>query len=405
MQCIPAFFVNSVMIIPERHITQRNDAFSSYWKTDKDSLLSRLLPTKPDLRESAQWVPLYFESDTLGDKVALKYMSQGFSKGLELLLKDFHAYPANKAQLDDDTDTLFRKFTEVPEWVDFDLINHGAHYCKRCGTSSLSVLRNYCLMGGYESSAINKPLIFTEALKKGAVKRLSDTVDFWMHVTETDGLKPHHPGIMSILVTRMIHSYSRIMIERNVEWKTTLWGRPLNMWDMVATNLGFSIAFMDGLSKLNFPPAPSEIKGTLHLWKYVGYLLGIPVRYLPDTPENAAQSLYLWSRTQKGSDNDSISLAMALYEEPRKVNFTKNTFMKWFVQKTNLGYNEVLLGPESLKSLNLPASKAKYWILFLNLLNKIADNRSKKDSTSYRKMVERGRKAQNNVWKLYKSEK
>lgn len=393
------------MINPERHITEHNNAFSSYWKNDRNSLLSRLLPKKPDLSESSLWAPLYFESDILGDKIALKYMSQGFSKGMESLLKDFHDYPTNKVHLDSDTDTFFRQFIEVPEWVDFDLINHGAHYCKRCATSSLSVLRNYCLMGGYESSAINKPLIFTEALKKGAVKRLSDTVDFWMHVTETDGLKPHSPGIISILVTRIIHSYSRIMIEKRPEWKTALWGRPLNIWDMVATNLGFSIAFMDGLSKLNFPPSSSEIKGTLHLWKYVGYLLGIPAGYLPDTPENAAHSLYLWSRTQKGADTDSISLAKALYDEPLKVNFTKNTFMKWFVQKTNLGYNEVLLGQESLKSLNLPVSKAKYWILFLNLINKMADNRSKKNSSSYKKMVERGRKAQYNVWQLYISEK
>jgi len=393
------------MIIPERHITGQNNAFSSYWKNDKNNLLSELLPEKPCLSESFSWIPLYFEADALGDKVALKYFSQGFHKGLELLLKDFHTYPANTEILNNETVELFRQFRKVPEWVDFNLINHGAYYCNRCGTSSLSVLRNYCLMGGYESSAINKPLIFTEALKKGAVKRLSDTVDFWMHVTEAGGLKPLSAGIISILVTRMIHSYSRIMIEKNTDWKTQSWGRPLNTWDMVATNLGFSIAFMDGLAKLNLPPTASEIKGTLHLWKYVGYLLGIPVHYLPDTAETAARSLYLWSRTQKGADSDSISLAQALYEEPRKVNFTKNTFMKWFVQKTNLGYNEVLLGPGSLKSLGLPSSKAKYWILFLNLINKIADTQAKKNILSYNKMVEKGRKAQKNVWKLYMSEK
>lgn len=394
------------MIIPERHITEHNDAFSSYWKSDRNSLLSRLLPQKPGLGESASWVPLYFEIDTLGDEVAAKYLlPQGFANGLEFLLKDFHNYPVNASRLDKATDTLFRQFTEVPDWVNFDLINHGSSYCKRCGTSSLSVLRNYCLMGGYESSAINKPLIFTEALKKGAVKRLSDTVGFWMHVTEADGLKPHHAGIISILVTRMIHSYSRIAIEKKEDWKTELWGRPLNIWDMVATNLGFSIAFMDGLEKLNLPASPTEINGTLHLWKYVGYLLGIPARYLPDTPEDAAYSLYLWSRTQKGADADSRSLAQALYEEPRKVNFTKNTFMKWFVQKTNVGYNEVLLGSKSLQSLGLPSSKARYWIHFLNIINKMMDNRAKKDADSYKKMINRGRKAQNNVWKLYLSDK
>src|SRR5690554_7051935 len=107
---------------------------------------------------------------------------------------------------------------------------------------------------------------------------------------------------------------------------------------------------MDGLAKLKLPPTTSELKGTLHLWKYAGYLLGIPETLLPDTPEEASFRLYLWSKTQKGIDQNSKDLAYSLYEEPLKVSFTKNKLMKWFVQKTNLGYNEVLLGSESRKA-------------------------------------------------------
>jgi len=192
------------------------------------------------------------------------------------------------------------------------------------------------------------------------------------------------------------------MIEKQPDWKPELWGRPLNIWDMVATNLGFSIVFMDGLAKLNLLPTTSELKGTLHLWKYVGYLLGIPVHLLPDTPEQAASGLYLWSKTQKGIDQNSKDLAYSLYEEPLKVSFTKNKLMKWFVQKTNLGYNEVLLGNESRKSLRLPYSKAKYWILFLNKINHYFDKKAKSNPASYHKIVTKGRKEQLKVWELYK---
>jgi len=260
-------------------------------------------------------------------------------------------------------------------------------------------------MGGYESSAINKPLIFTQALHKGAVKRLSDTIDFWMYVTTTDGLKPKQAGVFSAMTTRIIHSYSRVEIEKNPDWKSNLWGKPINLWDMIATNLGFSIAFMDGLSKLELAPTNEELEAVLHLWKYVGYLIGIPPELLPDTGEQAAKELYLWSKTQKGIDQDSKDLAWALYDEPQRVKFTNNSFMKWFVQKTNIGYNEVLLGNESRSALGLPYSKAKYWILFLNQINKWADTKAKKSTNFYQKMVNKGRKDQNNVWKLYQTEK
>lgn len=393
------------MKFPERYISQNNHSFSSYWKPTKDNLLPKLLPDV-SLKESEQLIPLYFQVDELGDTVAKEYFNnKPFGEAIGNLHRDFSIYPSNKQHLSQATQQLFEQLTDIPDWVDFDNINLAATYCNRCGTSALSVLRNYCLMGGYESSAINKPLIFTEALKKGAVKRLSDTVDFWMHVTTIDGLKPKQAGVYSILTTRLIHSYSRIQIEKATDWKSELWGRPINLWDMLATNLGFSIAFMDGLSKLKLSPTNEELNAVLHLWKYAGYLLGIPVELLPDTAEDAAKQLYLWSKTQKGIDQDSKDLAWSLYDEPKRVSFTNNTFMKWFVQKTNLGYNEVLLGSESRSALGLPYSNAKYWILLLNNFNKYLDKKAKSNSKSYKKIAIKGRKQQEDVWDLYKKEK
>lgn len=393
------------MKFPERYISQNNHSFSSYWKPTKDNLLPKLLPDV-SLKESEQLIPLYFQVDELGDTVAKEYFNnKQFGEAIGNLHLDFSIYPSNKEHLSQATQQLFEQLTDIPDWVDFDNINLAATYCNRCGTSALSVLRNYCLMGGYESSAINKPLIFTEALKKGAVKRLSDTVDFWMHVTTIDGLKPKQAGVYSILTTRLIHSYSRIQIEKATDWKSELWGRPINLWDMLATNLGFSIAFMDGLSKLKLSPTNEELNAVLHLWKYAGYLLGIPVELLPDTAENAAKQLYLWSKTQKGIDQDSKDLAWSLYDEPKRVSFTNNTLMKWFVQKTNVGYNEVLLGSESRSALGLPYSNAKYWILLLNNFNKYLDKKAKSNSKSYKKIAIKGRKQQEDVWDLYKKEK
>lgn len=394
------------MNIPKRHITNQSNAFSSYWKKTQLNILPKYLPKSIDLYEANKNIPLYFQGDDLGDEVAKEYFGTlSFGKAIGKLHQDFSQYPQNKDQLSKVTQQLFKELSTVPHWVDFDKINRGAAYCQRCGTSALSVLRNYCLMGGYESSAINKPLIFTQALHKGAVKRLADTIDFWMYVTTTDGLRPKQAGVFSAMTTRIIHSYSRLEIQKNPDWKNDLWGKPINRWDMVATNLGFSIAFMDGLSKLQLAPTDEELEGVLHLWKYVGYLIGIPPELLPDTGEQAAKALYLWSKTQKGIDQDSKDLAWALYDEPQRVKFTNNAFMKWFVQKTNIGYNEVLLGTESRSALGLPYSKAKYWILFLNQINKFLNNKAKKSAIFYQKMVEKGRKDQNNVWELYQKEK
>jgi len=195
------------------------------------------------------------------------------------------------------------------------------------------------------------------------------------------------------------------MILKNPDWDNSQWGKPLNLWDMLATNLGFSIAFIDGLKKLNINATQKEIDGTLHLWKYVGYLLGIPEHLLVDTEQQAVNALYLWSKTQKGADIDSIALANSLYMEPKIVKFTDSNLLKNFVYQTNLGYNQVLLGVETCEKLNIPRGKAKFWIKFLKSINKVIEKIAFQSPYLYQKVVNKGYKEQIAVCNLYVQEK
>src|SRR5690606_6136957 len=113
---------------------------------------------------------------------------------------------------------LFKSVKNEPIWLDKDLLEAGSALCRRAGASSLIVLRDYCLMGGYESAAINKPLIYTGALKKGAIKRLSETLEFWVNITDSGALEKDSIGFKSVIKTRLIHSYSRVAILNNLNW-------------------------------------------------------------------------------------------------------------------------------------------------------------------------------------------
>ncbi|HBW81055.1 MAG TPA: DUF2236 domain-containing protein, partial [Sphingobacterium sp.] len=60
------------------------------------------------------------------------------------------------------------------------------------------------------------------------------------------------------------------------QWQTEKWGIPLNTWDMLATNLGFSLVYLTGLKRMKFNILKSEVDGLFHVWKFIGTLLGIP---------------------------------------------------------------------------------------------------------------------------------
>src|SRR5690606_42033264 len=94
------------------------------------------------------------------------------------------------------------------------------------------------------------------------------------------------------------------------------WGIPINTWDMLATHLGVSEVVLVGLRRMGIKPGEEEIKGLFHFWKYISYLLGIPVELLPDHEPEAIKALYYWTMTQREGDVDTLQLARALQEEP-----------------------------------------------------------------------------------------
>jgi hypothetical protein len=84
---------------------------------------------------------------------------------------------------------------------------------------------------------------------------------------------------------------------------------------MMATYIGFSLVFMHSLHKLGNTFSEQEEKGLFHLWKYVGYLLGIPENLLPDDKKQATQYFYLWTSIQPPADKDSVLLAHSLLND------------------------------------------------------------------------------------------
>lgn len=388
------------MDIPSRFKTNTS-SFQHYWTEGAGVELLKKLPKQPDLEEANNLVPYLFAYDESADALVKQLHQQaGFAKGQQLL-RDYLTAPNNvNHPFKEALDTFFNPIDSTPSWLNWELLESGIAVSQRAGLSGLIVLRDYCLMGGYESAAINKPLIYTGALKKGAVKRLADTVDFWVDIMENGALKSGQIGYQKVMETRMIHSFSRINILAKTDWDKSEWGLPLNQWDMLATNLGFSLVFIVGLQRMKFQILPEEITAVLHLWKYVGYLLGIPLQLLPDTEHQAIEALYYWTMTQKEGDADSRLLAQALQEEPVVAYYPESALGRKMMREIHLYYNHYLLGSYSCQLLGLDTTRIGA-IAYLNVLkNKVRNSKSR--LTKQRQLlINKGRAEQLEVKRIY----
>jgi len=350
--------------------------FKDFWTKGNGRHLIEFSGAQVNFNDFEKFSPYFYHIDQVGDEVVKEVY---FNKKYAEASREIENYIRNGVREDgevrDSVKNLFLQTQHVPEWLDYGLLKSGAELCMRSNLDSLISLRDYCLMGGYDYAYLNKPLIVTEALKKGAVKRLSETLDFWVNVTRYDALEIHKKGYEFAIKTRLIHSYARLSIKKHYkDWDTENWGEPINSWDMMATYIGFSLVFLHSLKKLGNTFSIEEEKGLFHLWKYVGYLLGIPQNLLPNDKKQATEYFYLWTSVQPSSDKDSVLLAHSLLNES-----LENPILKYSFQRKNLRYLHLcctwyLLDDEVCRRLQIPDVKNKKFFPKTKwLINKVYD--------------------------------
>lgn len=379
--------------------------FKNFWEKGNGKDLLDWAEFKPDIKDFTKFSSLYHQVDDLGDHAVKEtYLKMPYPQASSLVKR----YSTSKITENDDAPEslkkLFLQMQTVPDWFDENLVNIGARFCMRSGTNALIILRDFVLMGGYDYAYLNKPLIFTGALKKGAVKRLKDTLEFWVHVTREDSLKVNSEAYQLIVRTRLMHSYARLKIkEKGQTWDDEKWGEPINSWDMIATYTGFSLVLMQGLKKLSVKISDEEENGVFHLWKYIGYLLGIPADYLPENKQQAVEQLYLWSTLQDKGDEDSAQLAKALLAENLESTIYKYPFQRKLLLNLHQSMNWFLLDREINERLQIPkVSVTAVFPRFIIKANQIAQQIfSLDDPKKHRKLVEIGHKDQMKVLEDY----
>lgn len=389
------------MDIPYRY-TENTSSFAYYWQHGTGVNLLDRLAKKPDLVKAKEFIPLFYEWDRIGDQLILDvFLKDGFRKADEAL-KSFIANPTSYNVRHKFFSTFFDTLDLKPDWLDWERLAIGQEFCQRPGLTSMIVLRDYCLMGGYESAAINKPLIYTGALSKGAVKRLVDTVEFWVQVTKPGNLSWGKAGFVELIRTRLIHSYARVNILDKTDWDSKRWGLPINIWDMLATNLGFSLVFLVGLRLMGIRPSKQEIDGLFHFWKYIGYILGIPVHLLPNSEEEAIEALYYWTMTQRAGDDDSKKLAKALQEQPVLAKYPKSGLMRQMMREIHLFYNHYLLGGYSCELLGLEKTTIGRFAITHIWKTKRQENQIHNDDDRIR-AIQKGAAEQEHVRHIYET--
>jgi len=251
--------------------------------------------------------------------------------------------------------TFFEQLGTAPAWAEPETMEEGVRVCRLAGRAAFYVLRDGGLMPGYLSSAINQTLLMTGALQRGARRRLAETMQWWLDCTVPLGLRPGSIGWISTLHVRFMHAFVRHRLRRSPDWRLDHWGLPVNQSDMAGTWLVFAIEFLLGLRALGVPVTLTEGHAALHLWRVIGWLMGVAPHWLIETESAGVRLLWHIVLSQPEPDRSSWQLGTALMNEPLERPYES---LKWlrqrFDRQAHISASSLFLSASQLRALGLP---------------------------------------------------
>lgn len=269
----------------------------------------------------------------------------------------------------DEVVALLEEASARPRWLDEARLARGGDALFRAGPAGGLVLAVKSLVCGYAAPAGNKPLVMSGQLQARAARRLSETGRFVEAVCAPGGMDRFGDGFAVALKVRLIHARVRLLCRRSGDWCDDLWGAPINQHDMLSTVLLFSSVLLDGLRDLGLDTPDDMADDYLHLWSYVGHVMGVDRSWLPLDREWASTLWGLIQATQAPPDDDSRALTRALLSGPAVASMPS---LEGRLLPARVAFGQglarFLLGDELADGLDLPRQR---WSQVLPLLSPV----------------------------------
>ena len=168
------------------------------------------------------------------------------------------------------------------------------------------------------------------------------------------GLDQHADGWKLSVRIRLVHARLRRLLNKSEEWDGEAWGEPIS-----AAHLGFAIASFSArllmhMKALGAKYDDVEYRSFMNVWRYTGYLMGIPETILYRDAEDALKWYDIGLMCEPEPGVDSIAMAHSLINSAPIIagaaNLEERRNLARYVYRVSSG----LIGKETAQKLNYP---------------------------------------------------
>ena len=177
-----------------------------------------------------------------------------------------------------------------PDWLNYDDFRPGIRAFQRNAVQILSAFVTGVLIDGF-STLISKSFVQTGRIFDNGVWRLKQNNRHQVEIFWPRGLERQGDGWKLSVRIRFVHAQVRRLLGQTPEWEHDAWGVPLS-----AAHLGYSVACFAARAVKHSESLgarySTEERDSFHkVWRYAGYLMGIPETIL-FTDERSALDMY-----------------------------------------------------------------------------------------------------------------
>lgn len=256
----------------------------------------------------------------------------------------------------------FAMLEATPDWVDRDLLALGARTLRRVGSDVGDVLAYGSLLGGYNNSG-PLPVLTSSGRLTGerTRRRIAETGTWWNGCVADGGLDRFGEGFRLSVHVRVMHAFVGYHHEHETDWDSGARGLPVNQFDQAGTLGLFSITFLLHTRVLGVRYTRREADAVLHLWCYVGWLMGVDRRWLPFDERAGLRMMYQIGASSPAADEHSYALAASLVDLPLHTHYPRfQRLRRRYQYERGLSLATTLLGPAGVRALRVPVRPPWY---------------------------------------------
>ena len=258
----------------------------------------------------------YVAHTTMGDPIAdaatVELNCLERSESARLIQRGVEAEdPTTLSDVPPATRRFFESCAEVPDWVDYSSFLPGCRLFHRHTRLVLAGMVGGTLVEGFTTN-IAKSFFLTGRLRDNGQRRLRQNNRHMLEIFMPGGLERMGDGWTHSIRVRLVHAKVRNLLEQSDEWDTEELGTPLSAAHVGFALAAFSARLLRHIKRLGASYSREERESFMAVWRYSGYLMGIPESILYDTEENALRLFEIGRVIEPPPDVESIVLASSL---------------------------------------------------------------------------------------------